>query len=60
MPPLLIKFGTYLIPNIFDRLYGSFELDNKKTLNKLDFRPPFSTEEGIEKMVLAFKQDNKK
>ena len=60
MPPLLIKFGTYLIPNIFDRLYGSFELDNKETLNKLDFRPPFSTEEGIEKMVLAFKQDNKK
>jgi nucleoside-diphosphate-sugar epimerase len=60
MPKFLIKLGTYLIPNIFDRLYGSFELDNKKTLNKLDFRPPFSTEEGIEKMVLAFKQDNKK
>jgi UDP-glucose 4-epimerase len=59
MPKFLIKLGTYLIPNIFDRLYGSFELDNKKTLNKLDFRPPFSTEEGIEKMVLAFKQDNK-
>ena len=60
MPQILIKIGTYLIPNIFDRLYGSFELDNKKTLNKLDFKPPFSTEEGIEKMVLAFKQDNKK
>jgi nucleoside-diphosphate-sugar epimerase len=60
MPLLLIKLGTYLIPNIFDRLYGSFELDNKKTLNKLGFKPPFSTEEGIEKMVLAYMQDKKK
>jgi nucleoside-diphosphate-sugar epimerase len=60
MPSFLIRLGKYLIPNIFDRLYGSFELDNKKTLEKLDFKPPFSTEEGIEKMVLAFKNDNLK
>lgn len=60
MPHFLIKLGIYLIPNIFDRLYGSFELDNSKTLDILDFKPPFSTEEGIEKMVLAFKEDNLK
>lgn len=56
MPDLFVKIGTFLIPKIFDRLYGSFEMDNSKTLEKLDFKPPYSTEEGIEKMVLAYRR----
>jgi nucleoside-diphosphate-sugar epimerase len=57
MPQLFIKIGKFFIPKIFDRLYGSFEMDNSKTLAELDFKPPFSTEEGIKKMVLAYRQD---
>jgi UDP-glucose 4-epimerase len=57
MPSILIRIGTFLIPNIFDRIYGSFELDNRKTLSKLEFKPPFSTEEGIKNMVTAYKNE---
>jgi nucleoside-diphosphate-sugar epimerase len=55
MPGLFVRIGKFLIPTIFDRLYGSFEMDNSKTLNKLDFKPPFSAEVGIRKMVEAYK-----
>lgn len=54
MPGIFIRIGTTLIPKIFDRLYGSFEMDNNKTLTMLDFTPPVSTEEGIKKMVLSY------
>ncbi len=57
MPDLIVNLGKSLIPKIFDRLYGSFEMDNSKTLNALDFIPPLSTEEGIERMVTAYKKD---
>lgn len=55
MPKLIVESGKYLIPKIFDRLYGSFEMDNSKTLRELNFKAPVSTEEGIEKMVIAYK-----
>jgi UDP-glucose 4-epimerase len=58
MPDFIVKMGKLLIPKIFDRLYGSFEMDNSKTLNALDFIPPLSTEEGIERMVSAYKKEN--
>jgi len=57
MPGIFIRLGKYIIPKIFDRLFGSFEMDNSKTLAKLDFKPPLTTEEGIEKMVAAYKLD---
>lgn len=57
MPDFIVTAGKYIIPKIFDRLYGSFEMDNSKTLRELDFMPPLSTEEGIEKMVLAYKNN---
>lgn len=55
VPGIIIKIGTFFIPRIFDRLYGSFEMDNSKTLKNLDFKPPFTSAEGIKKMVLAYK-----
>jgi UDP-glucose 4-epimerase len=55
MPDIFVRIGTLLIPKIFDRLYGSFEMDNSATLKTLDFKPLFTTEQGIEKMVLAYK-----
>jgi UDP-glucose 4-epimerase len=57
MPEFIVEAGKSLIPKIFDRLYGSFEMDNSKTLRELDFKAPLSTEEGIENMVIAYKQN---
>ena len=56
MPDLFVEVGKKLVPKVFDRLYGSFEMDNSKTLKTLDFKPPYSTEEGIKKMVEAYKR----
>lgn len=58
LPQIFIRIGSFLIPGIFDRLYGSFEFDNSKTKKELNYEPPFSTEAGIKKMVLLYK--NKK
>jgi len=60
MPELFVRLGKYLIPKIFDRLYGSFEMDNSKTLRMLDFNPPLSTEEGIQKMVVSYIESKKR
>jgi nucleoside-diphosphate-sugar epimerase len=57
LPDFIIKTGIFLFPNIFDRLYGSFEMDNSKTLKILDFKPPITINEGIKKMVESFKNN---
>ena len=54
IPDFIVKAGMIVWPSIFDRLYGSFEMDNSRTLKILDFKPPISTSEGIKKMVLSF------
>jgi len=54
MPGFLVNIGKSRIPKIFDRLYGSFEMDNSKTLKLLDFKPPLSSEEGIQRMVESY------
>jgi UDP-glucose 4-epimerase len=56
IPDFIIKIGMAVFPGIFDRLYGSFEMDNSRTLEILDFKPPFATSAGIKKMVQSFKQ----
>jgi nucleoside-diphosphate-sugar epimerase len=56
MPELFVKIGIILLPKFFDRLYGSFEMDNTETLRILDFTPPLSSQEGIKKMVHSFKE----
>jgi len=57
MPNILVRLGIFLMPTIFDRLYGSFEIDNSKTLNILDFKPPYSVEDGIKRMIIAHKRN---
>jgi len=37
-------------PSVAERLWGSLELNNKLTNEKLGFKPPFTTEEGIREM----------
>jgi len=56
IPDFIIKIGMAVFPGIFDRLYGSFEMDNTMTLKILNFKPPIATSEGIKKMVQSFKQ----
>jgi nucleoside-diphosphate-sugar epimerase len=56
LPGIIIRIGKSIIPRIFDRLYGSLEVDNTKTLKDLDFKPPFTTDEGIRRMILAYKK----
>ncbi len=38
-------------PKLFNRLFGSFVIDNSNTNKVLAFTPPVSTEEGIRQMV---------
>jgi UDP-glucose 4-epimerase len=59
LPDFLVRIGIFFIPTIFDRLYGSFEMDNSKTLEKLEFKPPYSTEEGIRKMTLSYLENKR-
>ena len=51
MPYFIVYLGKKFLPSIFDRLYGSFEMENNKTLNVLNYSPPISPEEGIKRML---------
>jgi|WetSurMetagenome_2_1015567.scaffolds.fasta_scaffold96681_2 nucleoside-diphosphate-sugar epimerase len=55
VPKFLLKMAEHTIPGIYNRLYGSFKSENKRTLEILDFEPPFSSEEGICKMIDSYK-----
>ena len=54
VPKLIIMAGIRLRPAIFDRLYGSFYLDNSKTKKELDYTPPFTSEDGLSNMISAY------
>lgn len=56
MPDFLMKITRKLIPRIIERLYGSLEINNSKTLDTLNFKVPFTAEEGIGKMVSSYKK----
>jgi nucleoside-diphosphate-sugar epimerase len=51
VPNFIISIGKKVVPKIFDRLYGSFEMENHQTLNTLNYKPPFTPEEGIYRML---------
>ena len=57
IPDFIVKVGMTIFPSIFDRLYGSFEMDNSRTLKVLDFKPPVPINDGIKKMVKSFKME---
>jgi nucleoside-diphosphate-sugar epimerase len=60
MPDVLKSIGAFLFPGMFNRLFGSFEFDNHKTLDILDFKPPYPSETGIKKMVIAYRKMKEK
>lgn len=53
--PFIKSIIAKIKPSIVDRLFGSLELDNASTNEKLGFVPPYATDEGINKMVEWFK-----
>ena len=60
IPGFLIKLSKMVYPKIFDRLYGSFYLENTKTLEQLDFTPPLSIEDGLKNMIQSYIEKNNK
>jgi nucleoside-diphosphate-sugar epimerase len=58
LPDLFVKAGNYIYSGYFDRLYRSSYLDNSKTKEILNYKPTFSTEEGL-KRTISFYLKNK-
>ncbi|MBK7710183.1 MAG: hypothetical protein IPJ37_03885 [Bacteroidales bacterium] len=57
IPDLLIRTIRKITPSVIDRLFGSMELDNRKTNEVLGLKLPFTTEEGIKNMVEWYKTE---
>jgi UDP-glucose 4-epimerase len=55
-PNVVIWLGRKAMPSLFERLYGSYEMDNSETLRVLDFEPPVTTLEGIKRMIDSFQK----
>jgi UDP-glucose 4-epimerase len=51
IPSFMRKILKKMRPDMYIRLFGSFEVDNSGTNKKLNFTPPYSSEEGIHEMV---------
>lgn len=56
---IIMRIGALIFSAIYNRLYGSLVFDNCKTLEILNFKPPYTSEVGIKKMVLAYKKNKK-
>jgi nucleoside-diphosphate-sugar epimerase len=55
IPKPIITILKILKPELTNRLFGSYIIDNTNTNQKLGFSPPFSFDEGIKVMVEDFK-----
>lgn len=51
IPPFLRSLIRKIKPALYTRLFGSFVVDNRGTNQRLNFTPPFSSEEGIRVMT---------
>jgi nucleoside-diphosphate-sugar epimerase len=51
IPGNFLKIIKTVMPELYKRLFTSFELDNQKTLKTLDYSAPFTSEEGIKRTV---------
>ena len=55
VPGFMLALAKLLKPSVVDRLFGSLELDNSGTNKRLNFVPPYSSQEGICEMVEWYK-----
>ena len=51
LPSMFVWLGVITVPRYFDRIYGSFFLNNSRTIELLNYSPKISTEEGVKRMV---------
>ncbi|MHC4874650.1 MAG: NAD-dependent epimerase/dehydratase family protein [Planctomycetota bacterium] len=58
-PEFLFKTALSVIgkANIYNRLYGNLEIDSSETIEKLEWKPPFSYEEGFKDMAEWYLND---
>jgi UDP-glucose 4-epimerase len=50
--PLIFQYLIKLLyPGFYNRLFGSMLIDNSKTLNELNFKPPYSPIEGLNEVM---------
>lgn len=56
VPPILLRLGASLVgkPEISLRLCGSLQVDISHTMRVLDWRPPFSVDEGLKRTAEAY------
>jgi nucleoside-diphosphate-sugar epimerase len=50
-PKIIVSFIKHIVPHLTERIWGSLELNNSRSNEKLGFIPPYSTETGIHAMV---------
>jgi len=50
-PSMVEKILSHSLPSVYDRLWGSLEVDPAQGWNNLGFIPPFTTEMGIQETV---------
>lgn len=55
-PSFLEPLIKFLLPGVYDRLFGNFIVDNSKTREKLDFQSPYTLETGLDEMLNMEKQ----
>jgi nucleoside-diphosphate-sugar epimerase len=60
IPEFVLKICIALMPDVFDRLYRSFYLDNSKTRKVLKYSPTFTSEEGLAMMISFYKSSKNK
>jgi nucleoside-diphosphate-sugar epimerase len=54
--PMPLKWALKKVkPEMYIRLYGSLEMNPKDSFDRLNFKPPYSIEEGIKEMVKWYK-----
>lgn len=60
LPKPIMKAAIWLYPSVFDRLFNSLEFENDQTMNILEYQPPFTTREGLERTIISYLEEKKK
>ncbi len=59
LPDIFLRLAFTIKLKAFDRLYGSFYLDNSKTKELLNYKPHFSNEDGLRKWISFYLKGKK-
>lgn len=59
VPSIVLRLIKKIKPGLYNRLFGSLVLDNDKSIKKLKFVNPYSTEDGVKNMVNWYLEQKK-